>query len=96
MLIGYARVSTNDRETAAQVAALKGAGCERIYRERPSISLGNPPRHARNVKPGYIPLSARLGTLVIANEPIHGPFCGDATADSAVRQPRDKLTNQCR
>src|SRR5246127_5907833 len=36
MLMGYARVSTNDQETATLVAALKAAGCERIYREKAS------------------------------------------------------------
>src|SRR5437867_11947087 len=36
MLIGYARVSKDDQETAAQVAALKAVGCERIYREKAS------------------------------------------------------------
>src|SRR5271169_4836119 len=36
MLIGYARVSTDDPDTAAQAAALKAAGCERIYREKAS------------------------------------------------------------
>jgi DNA invertase Pin-like site-specific DNA recombinase len=36
MLIGYARVSTDDQDTTAQVAALKAAGCERIYREKGS------------------------------------------------------------
>ena len=36
MLIGYARVSKDDQDTAVQVAALKAAGCERIYREKAS------------------------------------------------------------
>jgi DNA invertase Pin-like site-specific DNA recombinase len=36
MLIGYARVSTDDQDTAAQASALKAAGCERIYKEKSS------------------------------------------------------------
>ncbi len=36
MQIGYARVSTDDQDTAVQVAALKSGGCERIYREKAS------------------------------------------------------------
>ena len=36
MQIGYARVSTDDQDTAVQVVALKSAGCERIYKEKPS------------------------------------------------------------
>lgn len=36
MLIGYARVSTQDQDNAAQIAALKTAGCELIFEEKVS------------------------------------------------------------
>jgi DNA invertase Pin-like site-specific DNA recombinase len=36
MIIGYARVSTDDQSTANQIPLLKKAGCERIYEETAS------------------------------------------------------------
>lgn len=36
MLIGYARVSTDDQDLALQREALKGAGCQRVYEEKVS------------------------------------------------------------
>ena len=44
MLIGYARVSTNDQNTSLQVDALKAAGCERIFVETMSGSLHERPK----------------------------------------------------
>lgn len=46
MLIGYARVSTQDQDTAAQISALKSAGCELIFQEKaPSGRWARPELH---------------------------------------------------
>jgi len=34
MFIGYARVSTQDQDAAAQIAALRTGGCELIFQEK--------------------------------------------------------------
>lgn len=36
MLLGYARVSTQDQDSAAQIAALEAAGCDLIFHEKAS------------------------------------------------------------
>jgi hypothetical protein len=38
MLIGYARFCSIEQDTPAQVAALKTAGCELIFREKASAT----------------------------------------------------------
>ena len=47
MLIGYARVSTNEQDTTAQASALKTAGCERIFREKATGGRWNRPELQR-------------------------------------------------
>jgi DNA invertase Pin-like site-specific DNA recombinase len=59
MLIGYARVSTDEQDTRLQIDALKRAGCEKIYEERASGSRTDRPELARALTHG------RKGDMVV-------------------------------
>lgn len=55
MLLGYARVSTQEQDTGLQVAAMRKAGVDRIYEERASGANANRPQLwqcINDLKPG--------------------------------------------
>jgi len=49
MLIGYARVSTDDQDLAQQRAALRAAGCMRLYEEKASGVKSDRPQLTRMI-----------------------------------------------
>ena len=59
MLIGYARVSTDDQDTRLQTDALEKAGCNRIFREKASGAKTDRPELARLID------TVRKGDVVI-------------------------------
>jgi DNA invertase Pin-like site-specific DNA recombinase len=66
MLLGYARVSTEDQDLSLQRVALKAAGCERIYEEKVSgVSRVRPEltRMLDQLRTGDVIVVARLDRL---------------------------------
>jgi DNA invertase Pin-like site-specific DNA recombinase len=66
MQLGYARVSSNEQDTAAQVSALKSAGCEKIFREKASGGRWDRPELHRlldQLRKGDVLIVARLDRL---------------------------------
>jgi DNA invertase Pin-like site-specific DNA recombinase len=60
--IGYARVSTQDQDLSAQLAALKKAGAATIYREKVSAVRGERPQFAK------LMASLRKGDVVLVTK----------------------------
>ena len=66
MLIGYARVSTDDQDLTLQRTALKEAGCRRLYEEKVSGAKRDRPQLARlldQVREGDVVVVYRLDRL---------------------------------
>lgn len=66
MLIGYARVSTDDQDLRLQRAALKEAGCHRTFEEKASGVKRNRPELARmldQIRDGDVVVVTRLDRL---------------------------------
>ena len=59
MLLGYARVSTSEQDSAAQVSALKSAGCEKIFREKASGGRWDRPELHRHCSRTHVAANGR-------------------------------------
>src|SRR5262245_44186214 len=66
MKIGYARVRTSEQDLSGQLAALREAGCERIYSEKRSGANDDRAalkRMLKKVRPGDVVVVVRLDRL---------------------------------
>lgn len=66
MIIGYARVSTEDQDLGRQVSALEGAGCQKIYMDKISGSKQSRPEldlMFNNLQPGDVVVVQKLDRL---------------------------------
>jgi DNA invertase Pin-like site-specific DNA recombinase len=66
MLIGYARVSTQDQDNEAQIAALRAAGCKDVYEEKASGGRWDRPELHRlldRIAPGDVVVIYKLDRL---------------------------------
>src|SRR3954471_21640624 len=67
VLVGYARVSTDDQDLTLQRTALKQAGCKRIYEEKVSGAKRDRPALTRmldQLREGDVVVVARLDRLL--------------------------------
>ena len=106
-LIGYARVSTDGQTLEGQVAALKAAGCERIFKEKMSGMRGDRrelQRFISTLQEGDLGLVTRLDRLArstrdllnilaaLAERSAGFRSLGDAWADTSTSHGRLMLT----
>ena len=66
MLLGYARVSTQEQDSSAQIAALESAGCEIVFQEKASGGRWDRPELQRlmeQLRPNHVVVVWKLDRL---------------------------------
>jgi DNA invertase Pin-like site-specific DNA recombinase len=92
MIIGYARVSTQDQDLSSQLEQLKAAGAEKIFREKISGARSDRPELAkliRSLQPGDIVLVTRLDRLARSTRDLLNVLDSVAKAAAAFRSLAD-------
>jgi len=84
LLIGYARVSTDDQDLSRQLAFLKEAGCKRVYEEKVSGARRDRPELARmldNLRDSDVVVITRLDRLARSTRHLRPAVQADGGAD---------------
>ena len=66
MIYGYARVSTDAQDLTGQLARLKGAGCEKVFREKITGTTADRPQLQKLMQalaPGDVVITPAVGRL---------------------------------
>jgi hypothetical protein len=95
MLIGYARVSTDDQDLTSQRAELHAAGCSRIFAEKKSGIHANRPELARmldHIRAGDVVTVTRLDRLAHARKLLDEGKGMDETAPTTTLRAADCQT----
>ena len=90
---GYARVSTREQDLTAQVAALRDAGCARVFQEKASgirSDRAELMRVLRRLEPGDVLLVTRLDRLARSTRDLLKPWLRRKRASD--RSPMPGLT----
>lgn len=88
MLLGYARVSTEDQHLTLQRTALMGAGCERLYEEKLSGTQRSRPQLDRlldQLRAGDVVVVSRLDRLARSTRDLLDIAEQIKTADAGLR-----------
>src|SRR5947207_9282564 len=93
---GYARVSTNGQDLAAQVAELMAAGAAKVFKEKVSGAKTDRAELAkliRRLEPGDVLIVTRLYRLARSNRDLLNVFATDVDNEDIFVDMLDSLRN---